>query len=62
MNTRLLIPALALAWFLAGNATAQSSRSGIGATPYADAGGTGVTFRTWAPNATTVVVKGGFNG
>lgn len=62
MNTRLLFPALALVWSVAGNATAQSSRSGIGATPYADAGGTGVTFRTWAPNASTVVVKGGFNG
>ncbi len=62
MNTRLLFPALALVWSVAGNATAQSSRTGMGATPYADANGTGVTFRTWAPNATTVVVKGGFNG
>lgn len=48
--------------FAAGVSAAQSSRSGMGATPYADAGGTGVTFRTWAPNASTVVVKGGFNG
>lgn len=39
----------------------QSSRSGIGAIPYADAGGTGVTFRTWAPNATSVGVRGSFN-
>ena len=39
----------------------QSSRSGIGAIPYADAGGTGVTFRTWAPNASTVSVRGTFN-
>ena len=41
---------------------AQSGRSGIGATPYADAGGTGVTFRVWAPNASSVGVKGQFNG
>ena len=41
---------------------AQSSRSGMGAVPYADAGGTGVTFRTWAPNASSVGVKGTFNG
>ncbi|HOE00127.1 MAG TPA: carbohydrate-binding protein [Kiritimatiellia bacterium] len=39
----------------------QSARSGIGAIPYADAGGTGVTFRTWAPNATSVGVRGSFN-
>jgi len=43
-------------------APAQSSRSGIGATPYADAAGTGVTFRTWAPNASGVTVRGSFNG
>lgn len=41
---------------------AQSVRPGLGAIPYADAGGTGVTFRTWAPNATSVGVKGQFNG
>ena len=34
----------------------------MGATPYADALGTGVTFRVWAPNATTVTVPGIFNG
>ena len=34
----------------------------MGATPYADALGTGVTFRVWAPNATTVTVPGQFNG
>lgn len=44
------------------SARAQSSRPGMGAIVYADANGTGVTFRTWAPNATTVVVKGSFNG
>lgn len=34
----------------------------MGATPYADALGTGVTFRVWAPNATNVAVPGQFNG
>lgn len=34
----------------------------MGSIPYADAGGTGVTFRVWAPNATSVVVRGSFNG
>jgi len=40
---------------------AQSSRPGMGATPYADAGGTGVTFRVWSPHATNVQVRGSFN-
>ena len=43
-------------------ASAQSSRPGMGATPYADALGTGVTFRVWAPNVTNVSVPGSFNG
>jgi 1,4-alpha-glucan branching enzyme len=41
---------------------AQSSRPGWGSTPYNDASGTGVTFRVWAPNATSVYVPGTFNG
>lgn len=41
---------------------AQSSRPGWGSTPYADAGGTGVTFRVWAPGASNVNVAGLFNG
>jgi 1,4-alpha-glucan branching enzyme len=41
---------------------AQSSRPGMGSTPYADASGTGVTFRVWAPDATSVAVPGSFNG
>ena len=41
---------------------AQSSRPGWGETPYHDAAGTGVTFRVWAPNATSVYVPGQFNG
>jgi len=40
---------------------AQSSRPGMGSIPYADANGTGVTFRVWAPNATSVAVRGPFN-
>lgn len=58
---RFLLLIFACLW-LSGGAIAQSSRSGMGAVPYADANGTGVTFRTWAPNATTVGVKGTFNG
>jgi len=34
----------------------------MGAIPYADVNGTGVTFRVWSPNATNVVVRGSFNG
>ncbi len=41
---------------------AQSTRPGWGSTPYADASGTGVTFRVWAPNASSVNVPGQFNG
>ena len=42
--------------------SAQSARPGMGPTPYADAAGTGYTFRVWAPNASAVGVKGQFNG
>ena len=41
---------------------AQSTRPGMGSTPYADGLGTGVTFRVWAPDATNVSVPGIFNG
>lgn len=41
---------------------AQSNRPGWGSTPYHDTLGTGVTFRVWAPNATSVYVPGQFNG
>lgn len=34
----------------------------MGATPYADGGGTGVTFRVWSPHATNIAVRGSFNG
>ena len=47
---------------MAATAPAQSSRPGWGATPYSDAQGTGVTFRVWAPNATSVYLPGQFNG
>jgi 1,4-alpha-glucan branching enzyme len=46
---------------LINTASAQSSRSGWGSTPYHDLSGTGVTFRVWAPNATSVFVPGEFN-
>lgn len=52
---------LLLGWLCALPVAAQSSRPGIGAIPYADALGTGVTFRVWAPNATSVAVPGDFN-
>ena len=41
---------------------AQSTRPGMGAISYADAIGTGVTFRVWSPHATSVAVPGTFNG
>jgi 1,4-alpha-glucan branching enzyme len=53
----LMMTALALA----NTGWAQSSRPGWGSTPYHDGLGTGVTFRVWAPNATTVNVPGTFN-
>ena len=63
MNIRRAFPLLSLFLLLRGDpAGAQSTRSGMGAIPYADAGGTGVTFRTWAPNASSVAVKGQFTG
>ena len=40
---------------------AQSNRPGWGSTPYHDTLGTGVTFRVWAPNATSVYLPGQFN-
>lgn len=46
----------------AGAAGAQSIRPGWGSVPYAGTGGTGVTFRLWAPGAASVAVAGSFNG
>src|SRR5947207_15565193 len=40
---------------------APSSRPGWGSIPYYT-GGTGVTFRVWAPNATSVNLAATFNG
>jgi 1,4-alpha-glucan branching enzyme len=62
MKLRHVFRLIAAVGMMAGVASAQSTRSGLGAVPYAGTGGTGVTFRTWAPNATTVAVKGAFNG
>ncbi|HMP84588.1 MAG TPA: alpha-amylase family glycosyl hydrolase, partial [Verrucomicrobiota bacterium] len=53
--------ALLMVLLVDGTANGQSSRPGMGSIPYADAGGTGVTFRVWAPNATSVAVPGSFN-
>lgn len=63
MNTKVCVLGMMLllgAWV--GHAGAQSMRGGLGAIPYADSNGTGVTFRTWAPNASGVNVRGSFNG
>jgi len=46
---------------LTAHAQVQSSRPGWGSIPYHDNSGTGVTFRVWAPNATSVFVPGQFN-
>jgi 1,4-alpha-glucan branching enzyme len=52
--------AVALLWPRSA-ALAQSSRPGWGATPYHDGLGTGVTFRVWAPNATSAIIPAQFN-
>lgn len=62
MNFRLSFLSALLLLSLAVPVLAQSSRSGMGALPYADANGTGVMFRTWAPNASSVSLRGSFNG
>jgi 1,4-alpha-glucan branching enzyme len=63
LNMRTAGGALMLAmWTFAVSAAAQSSRPGWGSTPYGGASGTGVTFRVWAPNATSVYLPGQFNG
>ncbi|HWY29400.1 MAG TPA: hypothetical protein VNX46_01515, partial [Candidatus Acidoferrum sp.] len=49
---------LSICWTSIGLAHAQSSRPGWGSTPFSG----GVTFRVWAPNATSVYVPGQFNG
>jgi 1,4-alpha-glucan branching enzyme len=58
-----VVTALASAALTASIASAQvSTRSGVGAIPYqVGPGNYGVTFRTWAPNASSVFVAGSFN-
>jgi 1,4-alpha-glucan branching enzyme len=41
---------------------APSTRPYMGAVPYSDSSGSGVTFRVWAPFAQSVAVAGDFNG
>ena len=53
---------LVLAGAAAALAATPSSRPGMGAIPYADADGTGTTFRVWAGAAKKVEVSGEFNG
>ena len=55
------LPLVFAALTVAVTAQAQSTRPGWGSTPYHDASGTGVTFRVWAPNATSVTTPGAFN-
>ncbi len=67
MRNRLFFSALwALFLYLSpvfpGTDMAWSARPGMGSIPYADENGTGVTFRVWAPNASSVAVRGDFNG
>ena len=40
---------------------APSSRPFMGAIPYGDSSGSGVTFKAWAPLADSVAVAGDFN-
>ncbi len=56
-RSALLLAVLAVA----NSVPAQSSRPGWGSTPYHGTSGNGVTFRVWAPNATSVYVPGDFN-
>ena len=62
VNPRVVISGVLACLLGAGAAGAQSVRPGWGGTPYADAGGTGVTFRVWAPGAANASVAGTFNG
>src|SRR2546421_9914820 len=65
LNSKCAVMALVTALLALGSAIharAQSSRPGMGSTPYANVSGTGVTFRVWAPHATSVSVAGTFNG
>ena len=61
LRVRTFIVAAAVSLVAAVSSHAQSSRTGWGATPYAGVGGTGVTFRVWASNASSVAVAGTFN-
>jgi 1,4-alpha-glucan branching enzyme len=53
---------LIFGWAVDGAAQSTRFPGQLGSMPYADAAGTGVTFRVWAPNASSVTVRGDFNG
>lgn len=60
--TAAMLSGCSVALQIASIANAQSSFPGMGATLYDTGASHGVTFRTWAPNATSVHVAGTFNG
>ncbi len=63
MTSRLSPTIFALLLLLPATLAAQSARPGMGSIPYRNAQNqvAGVTFRVWAPNATSVAVAGEFN-
>jgi len=62
-SIRSMAGTVAAAALFAASAHAQvSTKPGVGAIPFnLGSGNLGVTFRTWAPNATSVSVGGTFN-
>src|SRR5580692_4701371 len=61
MPLRVVSRLVLVSLILAATVQAQSTRPGWGSTPFHDSSGTGVTFRVWAPNATSFFVAGQFN-
>jgi 1,4-alpha-glucan branching enzyme len=57
-----VLAGLLCAFTLIAQASGQSARPGWGATVFRTAAESGVTFRVWAPNASTVQVATDFNG
>ena len=61
-TTTTLAALLGLASFASTAAAQASPRPGVGAIPFTQGTAYGVTFRVWAPNATSVAAAGSFNG